>query len=271
MSDDRQPESARHGNSQPPPTDHTARDLPGNRRQRPRRWACISALAAVAACAAWAIGRDAAHRIESNDIEIAAQRQEPAPGFPKSSPTVDINNMIMRLGWVGNLDGTAVAYAAEADGLVTSNGRFRTDFSVDELAEILHLDPTEISQKDSPNAIDPHALLFRAQAGRLTAESKAAARKRRAEQVRERRPPDAASGNWDIREFSFTLERIKHPSAEERAVLAAICQAKLGIMPKPGDSMRAIAVNRGDLEPGKLAFAAGMLPPEKPMSTEATP
>ena len=63
---------------------------------------------------------------------------------------------------------------------------------------------------------------------------------------------------------SFTLNRLRNPSAKEKIVLAAIARAAAGIMPKAGDLMRAVGVGRGELASGRIVLAAGMLPVEVP-------
>ena len=94
----------------------------------------------------WAIGRKAARRIDNQDIATASPRQPPSPGFPRASPNVDHNNALSRMGLVANLDRTAIASTAEADGLV-SNGQFRTDLTLAELASILPIDPATIASQ----------------------------------------------------------------------------------------------------------------------------
>jgi hypothetical protein len=236
---------------------------------RTKRWLQIAAICAALG-ATWVIGREASRRIETHDIEISSQRQEPLSGFPKNV-RADINSIVVRMGWVGKLDGTALPYAAEADNLVTPDGRIRTDLTVNEACQLLHLDPSDIAKKGLPLEIDENASLFRAQAGRLTPESQQRARKRRIEQLYEGRPPDAANGEWDVREFVFTLRSLKHPTNEEQTILSAIIRSALCVVPKPGDTIRAIPVNRGDIEPGRLVLGAGMLPPELPMTRAPIP
>jgi hypothetical protein len=221
--------------------------------------------AILAACVAWAIGRAASRLIENHDIEIASLRQEPLPGIRKD-PYAAINAAVMSKGWVGNLDGTAVPYAEEAGDLIDPVGRFRTDLSPQEAADILHLDAETIVKKGSPLEVDPNAVLFRAQAGTLTDKAKAKSRKWRREQAAAGRTPDATYGDWDVRDFAFTLDRLRHPSEEEKVILAAIVRSKLLVMPKPGDTIRAIPVNRGELGLDRVAIKPGMLPPEEPMA-----
>jgi hypothetical protein len=235
--------------------------------RRPR-WVIIVALAAILTATAWAIGYEAVRRIEGNDIMISSRRQEPLPGFPKSAKA-DVNRIVIANGWVGNLRGDAAAYDAEADNLVDHDGRFRLNLSAYDAARLLSIDPRVIAKTDSPHEIDETAPLFRVQVGTLTAESRQSAIKRRIEQLAKGEPPYAASGNWDVREFVFTLAKIKHPTDEESRILSAISKSALCTVPKPGDTIRAVAVNRGDLEPGKIALAPGMLPPEEPMTRAA--
>jgi hypothetical protein len=233
-----------------------------------KRWLKLAALC-VALGTVGLIGREASRRIETHDIEISSRRQEPLPGFPKNL-RADINSIVIRMGWVGNLYGTAVAYAAEADNLVTPDGRIRSDLTVDEASRLLHLNPVEIAKKGQPLEIDEGAPLFRAQTGQLTPESRERARKRRLEQLANGLHPDAATGEWEVREFVFTLRSLKHPTDEEQTILSAIIQSALCRIPKPGDTIRAIPVNRGDIEPGRVALSAGMLPPEEPMTRGQT-
>jgi hypothetical protein len=229
----------------------------------PLRWLRIAVFAALAAGITWAISLAAPLRIESEDDEIDSRCQGALPGIRKD-PQAAINVQVMSMGWVANLDGTAVAYTAEADGLIGADGRFRTDLSPDKTADILHLDPAAITRKGSPREIDPGAVLFRAQAGTLTDRVKAMSRQVRRRQAAEGRIPDAAYGEWDVRDFAFTLDGLRHPDEEEKTVLAAIVRSKLLVSPRPGDAIRATPVDRGELESGRVALRPGMLPPCRP-------
>jgi hypothetical protein len=231
-------------------------------RHRPR-WGRLAVVAVVAAGVTWAIGRAAARRIENEDIVIASQRQPPAPGFPRATPTVDHNNALVRMGLAANLNGTAIAYTSEADGLVFG-GQFRTDLALVELAEVLRVEPANIASRLAPAEVDPDAELFRAQVGTLTEESKERSRHERIQQVRTGKRPNAIVAAFVHTDLSFTLNHLRNPTAEEKTVLAAITHAAAGIMPKPGDLIRAVAVSRGELEPGRIALAAGMLPVDVP-------
>jgi hypothetical protein len=233
------------------------------RRHRYPRWSRVAALALVAAVTFWAIGREASRHIEAHDIETASRRQPPVPGYPPTTPTADNNNTIMRMGLVGDLDGMAVAYTIEADRLV-SDGAFLTDFSLHELASILHISEESLADPAAPGEIDSDAELFRAQSGTLTDRAKDLSRKHRMRQVRDGKTPDMVTCEWVITNFSFTLRRLKHPNDQEKVVLSAIILAAAETMPMPGDKIRAVGVNRGDLAYGLIALSAGMLPLEAP-------
>ena len=236
-------------------------DVGPNAVARNHRWGWLAAIALVGTTAAWATGREATKCIQNHDIEIASRRQPPAPGFPAPSRRADNNNMIMRMGLVGDLDGTAVAYTIEADHLV-ADGKFQIDLPLEQMAELLAISPDLLANPRSPDAIDPGAALFRAQAGTLTDSAKERSRKMRRRQVLDGKKPDAVVGEWVITEFTFTLDRLKQPNEQEKRVLSAISAAAAETMPRPGDKIRAVGVNGGDLELGRIALTKGMLPLE---------
>jgi hypothetical protein len=230
-------------------------------RTRKPRWGHLGAIAIVGGAASWAIGREVARRVENHDIQIASRRQPPAPDCPVASRTADNNNMIMRMGLVGDLDGTAVAYAHEAERLV-ADGRFRIDLPLEQMASLLRISPDLLANPQAPAEIDPNAELFRAQAGTLTDKAKELSRKLRKQQVLAGNKPDAVVESWVITDFSFTLNRLRHPNEQENVVLSAIISATAETMPRPGDKIRAVGVSGGDLAPGRIALAVGLLPLE---------
>ncbi len=120
----------------------------------------MAALALVSALLAWGIGKGLSRRIEVDDIKRSSRRQEPLPGFPDPHLVAVYNNEIMRRGLVGDLDGTAIAYMAEADGLVDKDGGFRTNLTLERMARILKVSGATIAKPDSPREIDPDAVLF---------------------------------------------------------------------------------------------------------------
>src|SRR6516162_3315696 len=92
---------------------------------RLHNWAWRVAIAAVATAWVWAIGHGASRSSETDQMDIFAEPEAPLPGLALKCRTAANNNMIARLGWVPNLDGTAIAYDRQADHLV-EEGRFRT-------------------------------------------------------------------------------------------------------------------------------------------------
>jgi hypothetical protein len=254
----RQPGGALAGTVQPSTAEEEADGAPSRSWRRYSRWGRMAAVALIAA-AAWVIGREVARRIEDGDIARSSRRQPPLPGLPAATRTVLNNNTIMKMGFVGNLDGKAIAYTAEADGLV-AGGQFRTDLPLEALAAILRVSPDAIAHPRFPHQVDPNAELFRAQAGTLTANAKARSRDTREWQRQHGKTQDGVAAEWTVRDFSFTLTRLRHPDDEEKAVLSAILRAAGETMPQPGDTMRAVGVFRGTLDVGKIAVAPGMLP-----------
>jgi hypothetical protein len=180
------------------------------------RWGRIAVVAIAAVGAVWAIGRETARRIENQDIATASKRQPPAPGFPRQGPIVDHNNALMRMGYVASLDGTAIAYTAEADALV-SDGQIRTDLALVELADALRIDPASIASRLAPVEVDPDAELFRAQVGSLTKEGKERSLSMRRKQARDGKKPDAVFAIFLDTNLSFTLNRLRNPNSQEMA------------------------------------------------------
>jgi hypothetical protein len=226
----------------------------------------VVAVAALAPAAAWMIGSAAVRSKHGDETDVVSARYPPAAEYPKPRRTELNNNTIQRMGWVSNLNGAAIAYPKEVDRIAV-DGRFQTDLTPAEMAAALRISTAAIVKPGAPPGIDPDAELFRAQLGVLKDECKARARKRREEQVRAGQVPDAMGYDWVLKDYSFTLNRLKHPNDEERAVLAAILRAAAEIMPRPGDDARAAGVVRGDLAPGKRAVVTGMLPPEERCAT----
>ena len=177
-------------------------DIGRNAEARNHRWGRLVAIALVGTTATWAIGREVSRRIQNRDIEIASQRQPPAPGYPAATRTADNNNMIMRMGSVGDLEGQAIAYTMEADYLV-ANGRFRIDLPLDQMTELLRVSPELLANSRSPDAIDPAAALFKAQAGTLTDGAKECSRKLRRRPVAGRQK--ARRRRWRVGNHGFHL------------------------------------------------------------------
>jgi hypothetical protein len=223
----------------------------------------MTSIAALATAGAFVLGHVASLPIQK-DREVFAASEAPLPGLPPESRTVANNNLIARLGWEPDLDGTVINYALEAARLVEGE-RFRTDLSLDEMAAALRISVKSIANPRSPDEIDPDAELFRAQSGILTDKSKQIERTFRREQLAGKMP-GRDDHEWVIKEFSFTLNRLKHPSEEEKSVLCAIVAAASEIMPVPGDKVRATGRSRADFEHRPLKLSLGMLPPAGPMT-----
>ncbi len=180
--------------------------------------------AAASSFCVWLVGRDAARRIETDDIEISSRRQPPLPDFPTASRTADNNNRIVRIGLVADPDGTAIAYNGDADGLF-SDGKFRTGLSLEQAAKVLRVSPDTLSNPMSPGEIDPNVELFKVQVGTLTPSARQLTRKIRKQQVLQGKKPDAIVADWVITKFSFTLNRLKQPTMRRRSFLRPSCAA----------------------------------------------
>jgi hypothetical protein len=188
-------------------------------------------------------------------IQVAGDRadsqESPLSQFPVPSRTNDNNNRIMAFGLVSDLDGIAVAYTSEADGLVAPDGSWSHTLSAEQMAKVLRLD-----------AVVSDTILFRAQEGWLTADAKVISRRIRDEREAQGKPRDFVYPEWITRDYAFTRERLMHPTADDERVLDTISRAARAVPPEPGDGIRAVGVSRGELERGAVVLSAGMLPLE---------
>jgi hypothetical protein len=225
------------------------------------RTTAVAIITLLSGVVAWAMGQELSKRIDEQERQVRSRRQPPAPGAPPTSKTVDNNNTIMRLGFMVDLDGMAIGYTGEAGNLV-SNGHFQIDLPLEEMANRLHITAKAIANPRSPGEIDPDAELFRAQAGTLTERCREVLKKARREMVRAGKMPSYGSSEWVVKDFSFTLNRLKNPTVEEKVILAAIARAAAETMPQPGDKVRAVGESRGNLEHGETVLTPGMLPLE---------
>ena len=107
------------------------------------------------------------------------------------------------------------------------------------------------------------SILFRAQEGWLTLEAKVVSRRVRDDREVEGKPRDFVYPEWITRNYAFTVERLRHPTAEDKRVLDAISNAARAVPPEPGDGIRAVGVSGGELERGIGVVSAGMLPLER--------
>jgi hypothetical protein len=226
-------------------------------RPSARRWSYIFGTAGLCALVALAAGRELSRRIALQDIARSSKRQDPLPGIVEPRIATVTN---AAAGYVRDLEGIAVAYAAEADRLVDhDSGRFKTDLTLAEMTVALDVDRETIAANDG--TISPDAPLFRAQSGVLTAEAKKLSRETRRKQASRGEKPWYVYSEWMIRHHVFTLNKLSKPSAEEKAILDAISRAALATPLLPGQGIRATAVERSALEL-LSAVGAGMLPVE---------
>jgi hypothetical protein len=186
------------------------------------------------------------------------------PAAPARSQTKLNNDAIARRSLIANLRGTAVMYREELRGLAAPDERFSIDLSLGRLADLLKINPQAIAKKGSPTEIDPDAVLFTAIAGRPSERAKARSRSERQLQARNGLPVDYTASEWVTQEFPFTLNALKHPSDEQKAILRAIWRSAREIMPEPGEKFRALAVSRPEIQSGSVDFKPGYLPLEHP-------
>jgi hypothetical protein len=176
------------------------------------------------------------------DIEASAP-QDRSPDLPPLSPTARNNNEIMRLGMIPDLEGIAVLYSQEAESFIDAQGRFRVEVA---------------------GRFDPDATLFLVHAATLTANARARSVEMRKQHRREGERPGFVFQEWTVRKFAFTSRRLENPTAEERVILESIVRAKMAVMPRPGDGVRAIPFYRDELERGEVGFFPGHLPVVEP-------
>ncbi len=175
------------------------------------------------------------------------------------------------MGLVADLDGKVIRYPEELVKLVAHDGSFRTNLSLAQMAGILRIDPRTIAKKDSPNEIDPGAVLFKVAVGTLSERSKAFLRKERATKHRESRPVDMPVDEFIREDASFSVNSVKHPDDDRKMILAAISRAVREVMPQPGEKARAIVISREAIESGPDDFLPGYLPLEASPNATALP
>ncbi len=61
----------------------------------------------------------------------------------------------------------------------------------------------------------------------------------------------------------FHAQPAETPERGRKGCLAAIVRSAGEMMPKPGDGVRAVAVDGSELEDGRIALTSGMLPLER--------
>ncbi len=103
---------------------------------------------------AWVIGYGASEQTGNGTVAVAARREPPPSGFSLATETAMNNNAIMTMVLVGDLDGTAIAYASAANRLVV-HGRFRLDLPPGQLADLLRVPRESISDPRMPVKLIP--------------------------------------------------------------------------------------------------------------------
>jgi hypothetical protein len=229
------------------------------------RWMVI-----LASCAAFfeVVQSEPFNSLESSRTESLSAAVESMRLKYESHKTMHNNNDLARAGFVPNPDGTAVAFDSNALHLF-SEGRLRTNLTLEEIAKIFHRERKSLSLPGFPDEINRDAVLFRAVAGRLTDRGKSLSRHVRGLPLEDGNIPFYTYSEWNATDYMFTLNRLRFPSASENIVVQAISLAAAGVMPSPGDKIRATAivmspVADGPIVPGKSLLSAGMLPVERP-------
>jgi hypothetical protein len=184
--------------------------------------------------------------------------------MPVPSPAAVSDNKAAELRLAANLEGTAIAYPQEVAALVSADGRFRTELSLNEMASVLNVDPRTIEKPGSKNEIDPDAVLFKALTGRLSEPAKARSRLMRQTEYPGLRPALANRDDWLARDVHFSLNDLVHPNQEQKPILDAISRSARGLMREPGARANAVPVPSVHLHGRSptFEFAPGYLPLE---------
>jgi hypothetical protein len=224
-------------------------------------WAGFPLLAAVGLF--WWAGADLLDGTARDQNELDARFSPPSPECPKPSHIAVLYNR--EAGRFVDLDGLAVAYPDPIESLVRDDGSFRTDLSLAEMAKIVKVPAAKLAKGGSTTRIDPEAVLFRVALGRLTEDSKARSRERRAIDTARRQAISLDVYEWITSERSFTLRALTNPCPDDKAILDAISRAVRGVPAPAGDKIKAVgswAV--ANLHEAPFIFTGGFLPREEP-------
>jgi hypothetical protein len=208
----------------------------------------------------WWAGHDLMARNPKNNASEKAGYSPPPENAPPTSQTALNNNKTAELHLPTDLEGTAVLYPPEVDGLVSPAGTFRTNLSLSELARVLKVDARTIAKSGSNVEVDPDAVLFKAVAGRLSENAKAQARRIREKQVSQGMTGWAVGEEWVQRKLSFSLNALIHPSADQKSVLDAISRSAR-LLREPGAKVSAAPL-LFDRKGEQADFFPGFLPLE---------
>ena len=208
----------------------------------------------------WA-GNDLLARKHKHEAEEKLGYSPPPEAFPKPSAIAKNNNNTAELHLPPDLEGTAVIYPEQVDGLVDRDGVFRTGLSLSELARVLRVDTQKIASEGSKDEIDPDAVLFCALTGTLSEQAKAKSWQLREVEIRMGQPPSSVADGWVQCKLSFCLNALLHPSADQKLVLDAISRSALLVPRFPGAKISAVPLPF-DPEREQPSFAPGYLPIE---------
>jgi hypothetical protein len=225
----------------------------------------------VVALFGW-LSNQVAHRATQNQVDEQTRYSPPLKEMPPRSREAIINEDAAALHVEVDLDGTAVVYPEQVRGLVRSDGSFRTDLTLEELARVLNLNARRIATQDS-RRINPDAVLFKVRIGRLTENSRASARRHREMEALERRGLPFGGYEWASGEESFTLNSLRRPTAAQQAVLNAISRSARLLPRQPGARINAVALESLSkaAEPQPFEFSAGLLPLEAARGDRGAP
>ncbi len=226
------------------------------------RWNSVGFLLICTVGLFWWAGDAFLQRSQSNDMRETTAYSPPPENAPPPSPAVETNTRTAELHLPRDLEGTAVLYPEEVDGLVGPDGGFRTNLSLGELSRILRIDPRTIARKGSHPEVDPDAVLFRAMTGRLSENAKVQSRQARQIQARMGMPSSAVGDEWVLTELAFSLNTLIRPNHHQKAVLEALSRSALHLDPQPGAGINAVPF-WFDQHDKHTPFGGGYLPLER--------
>jgi hypothetical protein len=224
------------------------------------QWNSLGLLLVCAAALFWWAGHEFLERSHKNNAREKAGYSPPPENAPPLSQSAKNNNATAELRLPVDLEGTAVLYPQEVDGLVRPDGTFRTNLSLSEFARVLRVDARMIARNGSNVEVDPDAVLFNAVAGRLSEKAKAQARRTREKQVRLGMVGWAVGEEWVHTKLCFSLNVLIHPSADQKSVLDAISRSAR-LLREPGAKVSAAPL-LFDRKGEQADFFPGFLPLE---------
>jgi hypothetical protein len=213
----------------------------------------------VAACAlSWATYQHLPKSVSDSDrAALASGYAPPDKNFPQTDVTEKYNADAAKL-LAPNLYARAIVVAEEAFKLIV-DGRFQIDQSATKLKKALNLPDGQVISLPS-GELDPNAPLFPAEIAVLTPRGIRESLEMRKHQLTTPDIPWAVYCEWERRDFVFTVNRILHPSDEEKVILDAMIRTAT-LANEPGDSVRATGINRTQFD-DRPVITGGMLPLE---------